>query len=134
MTVSSPFAPVKTFTHAMIARFTQIDYARAMAFVAIEQPSGDMLGVARVHRFTHSDKAEYAVLVRSDLKGRGLGWLLMRTLIEYAQSEGIGALEGEVLSDNAAMLRMCADLGFDIAASPDDENIRIVRLGLSQTR
>jgi acetyltransferase len=128
------FAPVKTFTHAMIARFTQIDYARAMAFVAIEQPSGDMLGVARVHRFTHSDKAEYAVLVRSDLKGRGLGWLLMRTLIEYAQSEEIGALEGEVLSDNAAMLRMCADLGFDIAASPDDENIRIVRLGLSQTR
>jgi acetyltransferase len=128
------FAPVKTFTHAMIARFTQIDYARAMAFVAIEQRSGDMLGVARVHRFTNSDTAEYAVLVRSDLKGRGLGWLLMRTLIEYARNEGIATLRGEVLSDNAAMLRMCAELGFDITASPDDENIRVVRLALGQPR
>ena len=89
-----------------------------MAFVAIEETSGEILGVARLHRFSNRDTAEYAVLVRSDLKGRGLGWLLMRTLIEYAQSEGIGALEGEVLAENATMLRMCAELGFVIAASP----------------
>src|SRR5690606_18951313 len=67
------FAPVKAFDRAAIARFTQIDYARAMAFVIIEDGSGDMLGVGRLHRRSHSDTAEYAVLVRSDLKGRGLG-------------------------------------------------------------
>jgi acetyltransferase len=124
------FASVREFSHALIARFTQIDYARAMAFVAIEETSGDILGVARLHRFSNRDTAEYAVLVRSDFKGRGLGWILMRTLIEYAQSEGIGALEGEVLAENATMLRMCAELGFTIATSSSDTNIRVVTLAL----
>jgi len=122
------FAPVKEFGHTQIARFTQIDYARAMAFVAIEESSGEMLGVGRVHLLTHSDTAEYAVLVRSDLKGRGLGWLLMQTLIEYARSEGIEALRGEVLAENTTMLRMCAELGFGIADSPADPGLRIVTL------
>ena len=122
------FAPVKDFGHAFIARFTQIDYARAMAFVAIDKISGQMLGVGRLHMLTHSDTAEYAVLVRSDLKGRGLGWLLMQKLIEYAREEGIEALQGEVLSDNSTMLRMCAELGFSISDSPTDSNVRIVRL------
>jgi len=64
------FAPVKEFSHAFIARFTQIDYARAMAFLAIDEATGEMLGVARLHADANYEKAEYAVLVRSDLKGR----------------------------------------------------------------
>ena len=67
------FAPVKEFGHAFIARFTQIDYARAMAFIAIEETSGKMLGVVRLHADANYDSGEYAILVRSDLKGRGLG-------------------------------------------------------------
>ncbi|MBX9846959.1 MAG: bifunctional acetate--CoA ligase family protein/GNAT family N-acetyltransferase [Xanthobacteraceae bacterium] len=122
------FGPIKHFDHAMIARFTQIDYARAMAFVVIDPPSGEMLGVGRVHLLSQSDIAEYAVLVRSDLKGRGLGWLLMQKLIEYARSEGIRELRGEVLSENWTMLRMCAELGFDMAESPHDSSVRIVTL------
>jgi acetyltransferase len=122
------FAPVKDFGHAFIARFTQIDYARAMAFLAIDPGSGAMLGVGRVHLLSHSDTAEYAVLVRSDLKGRGLGWLLMQILIEYARSEGIQELRGEVLSDNLTMLHMCTELGFDIADSSTDRGVRVVRL------
>jgi acetyltransferase len=122
------FAPIKQFSHAFIARFTQIDYARAMAFVVIDPSSGEMLGVGRVHTLTHSDTAEYAVLVRSDLKGHGLGWLLMQMLIEYARSEDISELRGEVLSENATMLRMCAELGFQIANNPTDPGIKIVTL------
>jgi acetyltransferase len=122
------FAPVKDIDHSFIARFTQIDYARAMAFLAIDKASGDMLGVGRLHTMTHSDTAEYAVLVRSDMKGRGLGWLLMQTMIAYASREGIRALQGEVLAENATMVRMCAELGFQISESPDDSHIRIVRL------
>ena len=121
------FAPVKDFSHAFIARFTQIDYARAMAFVAIDEPSGEMLGVGRLHLLSHSDSAEYAVLARSDLKGRGLGWLLMSLLIEYAEAEGISEIQGEVLAENATMLRMCAELGFTITESPSDKNIRLVK-------
>jgi len=128
------FAPIKEFSHPFIARFTQIDYARAMAFVALEPKSGEILGVGRLHLLTHSDIAEYAVLVRSDLKGRGLGWLLMQMLIEYATAEGIATLQGEVLTENATMLRMCGELGFAISESPADPNVRIVRLSIAPRR
>ena len=101
------FAPVKEFSHAFVARLTQIDYARAMAFVAIEETSGKMLGVVRLHADANYDSGEYAVLVRSDLKGRGLGWLLMQMIIEYARAEGLKTIEGQVLSENTTMLAMC---------------------------
>ena len=81
------FAPVKEFSHAFIARFTQIDYARAMAFIAIDEATGAMLGVVRLHADANYDSGEYAILVRSDLKGRGLGWLLMQLIIEYARAK-----------------------------------------------
>src|SRR5262249_45143743 len=81
------FAPVKDFGHVFVARFTQLDYARAMAFIAIDEPSGQMLGVARLHANADYDRAEYAILVRSDLKARGLGWLLMHTISDYARAE-----------------------------------------------
>jgi acetyltransferase len=125
------FAPVKDFSHSFIARFTQIDYARAMAFLIIDRITGDMLGVGRLHRRSHSSTAEFAVLVRSDLKGRGLGWLLMQTLIDYARNEGLDALQGEVLTENATMLRMCAQLGFEISESPSDPTVRDVSLPIA---
>jgi acetyltransferase len=81
------FAPVKELSHSAIARFTQIDYARAMAFIAIEEATGQMLGVVRIHANSEHRSGEYAILVRSDLKGHGLGWLLMELMIEYARAE-----------------------------------------------
>lgn len=122
------FAPVKDFGHAFIARFTQIDYARAMAFVGIESGTGAMLGVGRLHLLSNEDSAEFAVLVRSDLKGKGFGWLLMQTLIEYARDEGIREIRGEVLAENTTMLRMCAELGFSVTESPHESSVRIVSL------
>jgi acetyltransferase len=125
------FAPVKEFSHSFIARFTQIDYARAMAFVAIDPPSGAMLGVGRLHISRQGNRAEYAVLVRSDLKGHGLGWLLMQTLIEYARREGIAVMHGEVLAENVTMLKMCAELGFRITEGPGEPTIRHVELQIA---
>jgi acetyltransferase len=124
------FAPVKQFDHVFIARFTQLDYARAMAFVAVDAASGEMNGVGRLHANSNYDTAEFAVLVRSDLKGKGLGWLLMQTIIEYARSEGLKTIEGQVLNENATMLRMCTELGFAIAADPNEPDISTVRLPL----
>ena len=125
------FAPVKDFSHRFIARFTQIDYARAMAFVAIDESSEAMLGVGRLHALSQSDTAEYAVLVRSDLKGRGIGWLLMQTLIEYAREEELKTIQGEVLTENTTMLRMCEELGFMSSESPTDPGIRLVKLDVN---
>jgi acetyltransferase len=124
------FAPVKEFSHPFIARFTQIDYARAMAFIAIEELTGEMLGVVRLHTNADYDSGEYAILVRSDLKGRGLGWVLMRLLIEYARAEGIRSIEGQVLQENTTMLNMCRELGFEIAHDADEPHICVAKLSL----
>jgi acetyltransferase len=124
------FAPVKDFSHAFIARFTQIDYARAMAFLAIDEASGEMLGVVRLHADAAYERGEYAVLVRSDLKSRGLGWLLMQMIVDYARAEGIRVIEGQVLRENTTMLNMCRELGFEIASDPEEADVQVVKLRL----
>src|SRR5271169_4489631 len=124
------FAPVKDFSHAFIARFTQIDYARAMAFLAIDEASGEMLGVVRLHADAAYERGEYAVLVRSDLKSRGLGWLLMQMIVDYARVEGIRVIEGQVLRENTTMLNMCRELGFEIASDPEEADVQVVKLRL----
>jgi acetyltransferase len=127
------FAPVRDFGHAFIARLTQLDYARAMAFFAIDESSGELLGGVRIHADANYQTAEYAVLVRSDLQGRGLGWLLMRMILEYARAEGLRRIEGQVLRENTTMLAMCAELGFIAAADADDPGIVNVSLDLNET-
>jgi len=122
------FAPVKEFGHTFIARFTQIDYARAMALLAIEEASGRMLGVVRIHADANYEHGEYAILVRSDLKGRGLGYLLMRMIIEYARVEGLKTIEGQVLSENTRMLAMCKELGFSVSPDSHDADTCVVKL------
>jgi acetyltransferase len=124
------FTQIKEFSHAFIARLTQLDYARAMAFVVIDQASGDLLGVARLHANADYDRAEYAVLVRSDVKGQGLGWLLMQTLIEYSRREGLRRMEGQVLKENTTMVTMCRELGFTIVSDPHDPGSYLVGLEL----
>jgi len=122
------FAPIKEFTHTFVARLTQLDYARAMAFIAIDPLSGAMLGVVRLHANANYDAAEYAVLVRSDFKGRGLGWLLMQTMIDYASAEGLQTVEGQVLQDNTTMIAMCRELGFAVTPDPQDPDLYVVKL------
>ncbi|HLX15634.1 MAG TPA: bifunctional acetate--CoA ligase family protein/GNAT family N-acetyltransferase [Bradyrhizobium sp.] len=124
------FAPMKEFTHEFIARLTQLDYARAMAFVAFDGASGEMVGVVRIHSDSIYENGEYAILLRSDLKGRGLGWALMQLIIEYARSEGLKMISGDVLQENAIMLEMCRSLGFEIKTDPVDPGICDVRLKL----
>jgi acetyltransferase len=122
------FAPVRDFSHAFLARLTQMDYARAIAFVAIEAATGDMMGAVRLHADANHETGEYAILMRSDLKGIGLGWELMRLMIEWAKAEGLTMVEGQVLRENTTMLDMCRNLGFDIRSDPHDPDIKVVRL------
>jgi acetyltransferase len=118
------------FSHTFIARFTQLDYARAMALIVLESASGDMLGVVRLHANANYHSGEYAILVRSDLKGRGLGWLLIQMIIEYARAEGLRRIEGQVLAENTTMLAMCRELGFTVTADAQDPDTCFVTLAL----
>jgi acetyltransferase len=122
-------APKRELSHRFIARLTQIDYAREMAFVALDG-EGEMLGVARLASDPDLTRAEFAILVRSDLQGRGLGSALMRHLIAYARSRGLAALDGLVLAENTMMLALCRELGFRQSLAADEPGVVHVRLAL----
>jgi RimJ/RimL family protein N-acetyltransferase len=124
------FGPVKEFDHAFLARFIQIDYAKAMAFIALDEATGEMLGVARLHDNADNVSAEFAILIRSDLKTHGLGWQLMQQIIAYGRAKGLRSIEGQVLHENTKMLEMCRELGFEIGGGPDASYICAVKLTL----
>ncbi|KAF1712257.1 GNAT family N-acetyltransferase [Pseudoxanthomonas kalamensis DSM 18571] len=121
------FQSVKHFSHEFIARLTQLDYARSIALVALDQ-HGRMLGAVRLHADADYAAGEYGILVRSDLKGHGVGWKLMKIMIEYAAWLGLREVDGQVLRENRNMLAMCEQLGFRISADPDEPTLMNVRL------
>jgi len=125
------FVAIRELSEERIAQLTRLDYARAMAFIAIDEVTGTMLGVVRLHLDDDRRGGEYAVIVRSALKGHGLGWLLMQRMIEYARALGLARVHGQVLAENTTMLRMCAELGFHIEDDPSSSGIKIVTLELT---
>jgi acetyltransferase len=74
--------------------------------------------------------AEFAIILRSDLKGRGLGWALMQMIIEYCRSDGLRHIVGQVMRENATMLLMCRELGFKVDYDPEERGICNVALDL----
>jgi acetyltransferase len=124
------FHSVKEFSHQFVGRLTQLDYARAMAFVALDPVSKEVIGVVRLHSDSRHETAEYAILLRSELKGKGLGWALMQLLIEYARAEGLKSLYGEVLNENTTMLAMCRELGFKVASDREEPRLSAVSFDL----
>jgi len=123
------FTPKADHSHRFLARLSQIDYAREMAFVALDA-SGELLGVSRLIADPDFVRGEYGVLVRSDLKGRGLGWALMSHLVDYARAAGLAELYGLVLPQNTTMLDMSRGLGFSIDVDPEDPALMRVTLAL----
>jgi len=133
------FGMVRELPKSEMARLTQIDYDREMAFVAKlpgdgEIPGGETLGVVRTVTDPDNRTAEYAVLVRSDLKGQGLGAALMRKIIAYSRARGTQRIVGEVLSDNRPMLGLCRHLGFGLSRDPDDPDVTRVVLPLAESQ
>lgn len=124
------FAAIKELSNERISELTRLDYARAMAFIAIDERADVMLGIVRLHLDADGQGGEYAVIVRSALKGHGLGWLLMQRMIAYARMIGLKTVHGQVLAENTTMLRMCGDLGFAIEDDPSAKEIKVVTLDL----
>jgi acetyltransferase len=125
------FGQIKNIGHAFIARLTQIDYGRSIALLALDQSTGALIGVVRLHADPDHRNGEYAILLRSDRKGTGLGWALMELIIEYARKERLTRIHGQVLRDNATMLTMCRDLGFAVDEDPGDRNLFTVSLNIA---
>lgn len=124
------FSPWRSLPPDQLARLTQIDYDREMAFALLAPDGQGVLGVVRLAADPDNIRAEFAVLMRSDLKGHGIGRLLMRHLIDYARERGLKALFGEVLSENTAMLALCRELGFSITREVDSHGVLRTELSL----
>ena len=125
------FVRIRELNPSQLARFTQIDYDREMAFIATRPgPDGapETLAVGRVVADPDNISAEFAVTVRSDLKGHGLGKILMRKLIDYCRSRGTREIVGEVLPQNSRMIALVKKLGFEV--TPGEEGVRKLRLVL----
>jgi acetyltransferase len=106
------FARIAELSAEEVDRLAHLDYRHEMAFVALDEHTGHMLGLVRLRDELDERTAEFAILVRSRLKGHGLGWLLMRRVIDYAKEKGLRRVYGDVLTENTTMLQMCAELGF----------------------
>lgn len=122
------FDTMRNLPRSQLARFTQIDYDREMALVAIERDSDGRersLGEARAVADPDSVFADFAIVVRSELKGRGLGRLLLQSIIDYARRRGIGELRGETLSGNLRMQQLARDLGFQLKSGAERGTIAL---------
>lgn len=119
-------APMKHLPHKLAARLSQIDYDREMALIAFREGDDTALGVAQFAADPDNRRAEFAIALRSDWKGRGLGYLLLQRLMEIAAKRGVGEMFGIVERDNEAMLDVCRSLGF--TASADLGNFDLLRV------
>ncbi len=122
------FAQMREMTPLMAARLTQLDYNREMALAAFpaEGPDRRGFGVVRLVADPDNQSAEFAITIRSDAKGRGLGRALMERIMDFAVKRGISEIWGDVLADNARMLALCDELGFE-RARPEDGIIHVHR-------
>ncbi|CCG09178.1 bifunctional acetate--CoA ligase family protein/GNAT family N-acetyltransferase [Pararhodospirillum photometricum] len=121
------FGLVKELPHDQMARLTQIDYAREMAFIAQieEDDEPRTLGVVRAVTDPDNETTEFSVVVRSDLKGSGLGKALMLKIIRYCYERRTRYMVGQVLRDNRRMLRFCEDLGFERIGLVDEDVVEL---------
>ena len=126
------FAPMRQLAPELIDKLVHYNPAKAMAFIAIEEATGRMLGVVRLHDEADGASGEFAILLRSRLKGHGLGWLMMKHMIANAKEKGLRIVRGQVLSENVTMLQMCQELGFHVADDPNEHGVKQVLLPLEE--
>ena len=126
------FRAVNDITHEQLARFTQIDYDREMAFIALKKDESgvvETVGVVRAVSDADNIEAEFAIIIRTDFQGKGLGVSLMNKMIDYCRTRNINRLVGQTLNENQAMIGLAKRLGF-IVKSLTAENVVALELNL----
>jgi acetyltransferase len=119
---------ISELTPRMLARFTQIDYDREMALIAVARADDGIrqLGVARYAINPDEHSCEFAIVVSDETQHQGIGSRLMKALMRAARDHGLHLIEGQVMAGNQPMLKLMSDLGFSVRRSPDDPGICIV--------
>lgn len=119
---------VNELSDEMLARFTQIDYRREMALIAVvgEGENAEQHGVARYSINPDNTSCEFAIVVSDKLQGQGIGTRLMKALFHAARDHGLDKIEGAVLRDNTPMLTLMEELGFTVTPDPDDRDCMII--------
>ncbi|CAK0772109.1 acetyltransferase [Gammaproteobacteria bacterium] len=109
-------------TPSMLARFTQIDYDREMALIAITKRSGKEIeiGVSRYAINPDGESCEFALVVADAWQGRGIGAHLMGCLMGAARARGLKIMQGDILSNNTNMLKLVEIMGFTIESCEDE--------------
>ncbi len=127
------FGPMKELKRPLAAQLAQVDYDREMAFVAVRKTlfKQEIWGVVRAIINQNGDaggrNAEFAIVVRSDKKGSGLGHELMARIEEYCRSRQVSEITGQILAENRPMLHLVKDLGYQTATTSDEPGIVLVR-------
>ncbi|MCG7491717.1 bifunctional acetate--CoA ligase family protein/GNAT family N-acetyltransferase [Vibrio sp. Of14-4] len=116
------FSDVGELNHEALANLTQIDYDREMAFIAITNSGSnpEIIGVSRALLSPDNTDAEFAILVRSDLKGMGLGKLLLQKIIDYCRQKNTKQISGMTMPTNRGMLMLAQKLGFELDVQFED--------------
>jgi acetyltransferase len=115
--------PMRTLSHMLAARFTQIDYDREMALVLTDAGipgTREIHGVVRLSADPDGESAEFAIVVRHEMAGKGLGKQLMQRILEHARHRGLSTVWGLALRDNRRMRGLAARLGFREETDPED--------------
>jgi acetyltransferase len=120
------FSAMTELSAAQIARMTQIDYDREMAFIAVEhaENGSDLtVGTARLIREPGGESGEFAVVVDPSWKGQGLARHLMERLFDWGRAVGMKEIVGQVLAENRPMMGFMRALGFSLRTSPEDAEV-----------
>ena len=120
-------------TPTMLVRFTQIDYDREMALIAVTHHENEAeveIGVARYAINPDGESCEFALVISDKWQHRGIANKLMTALMDTARSRGLKVMQGEVLSNNHNMLKLMSKLEFTRVLDEEDRNITLVNRNL----
>jgi len=125
------FTAMRELSPEQLARLTQVDYDREMAFVAVRESTGETVGVSRLVCEGDGRTGEFAVVVQRDMKGKGLASLLMQRLMEWGRLHEVTDMVGQVLADNAPMIGFVRHLGFTLRRLPDEPDVVEAKMDLA---
>ena len=119
-------------TEPMLVRFTQLDYNRDLALIAVceGEDTETELGVARYSSNADGESCEFALVVADKWQNKGLGTRLMTALIDAARQQGLQRMTGEILTDNRNMRALAVKLGFSVVSDPEDKSLVFAELPL----
>jgi acetyltransferase len=122
---------IKKVGHAQLALLTHVDHRRVEGFLAFDVATGCLLASAMLAIEDDLERAEVAIVIRSDFKNRGIGWSLLEHVAERAAAMGVKTLQAIESQDNRSAIKVERDMGFTSRAFPGDFTLNILEKSLA---